>query len=363
MMRSCFLLAACFIFTACAQKYEKPAFKPKTYADLPGWGQDSSLAALSTFLKSCERIGRVYKVDMNRRFGPDGVGGRITDWQPACNAAKTTPPTETTAQQFFESWFQPWSVEGKDSGKKRGLFTGYYEASLRGSYTRHGRYQTPIHSLPNPSVLASKPSRADILSGRAGPIPVLLWVDDPIGAFFMHVQGSGRIYLDNGQVIRIGYAGQNGYKYHPIGRTLIDRGYLEKDKVSAQRIRAFLEANPHMQNEIMNTNPSYIFFRNIIGEGPIGAEGIPLTPERSLAVDKTSFPYGAPMWVDLDHPNLGVIRKLMIAQDTGGAIRGAVRGDFFFGAGTRAENLAGVTRSQGQYWILLPKGFQSAQGQ
>jgi membrane-bound lytic murein transglycosylase A len=176
----------------------------------------------------------------------------------------------------------------------------------------------------------------------------LVWVDDPVKAFFLQIQGSGRVILDDNTIMRVGYAGQNGHPYYAIGRELIKRNHLTKDNVSMQAIEAWLKANPAEGREILYTNPSYVFFQELTGEGPLGAENIALTPERSVAVDRARVPYGVPVW-------LSVNKNLMIAQDTGGAIRGPIRGDIFYGYGERAEQLAGPMKQHGQWWFLLPK--------
>ena len=243
-------------------------------------------------------------------------------------------------------------------------------------------YKTPLYQRPDDLVMVQLGDFRDHLKGEriagrvidgnlkpyepraeivAGQWPhneeVLVWVDDPVDAFFVQIQGSGVVQLDNGQAMRIGYAGQNGHVYYAIGRELIKRGELTKENVSMQSIRAWLENNPAQADEIMNTNASYVFFRKLDGEGPIGGEGIALTAGRSLAVDRSLLSYGLPVWTDIEAPYEGAapLRKLMVAQDTGGAIRGAVRGDVFWGYGDHAESVAGSMKSSGQYWILLPR--------
>ena len=185
----------------------------------------------------------------------------------------------------------------------------------------------------------------------------LVWVDSAVDAFFVQIQGSGVIQLDDGSVMRVGYAGQNGHPYYAIGRALIKRGDVAKEDMSMQAIRSWLEDHPNQAHDLMNTNKSYVFFEEKHVNGAIGAQGVVLTPERSLAVDHTKLPYGVPLWLDASPPVAKIprIQRLMVAQDTGGAIRGAVRGDVFWGFGDRAEHLAGAMTSQGQYWILLPK--------
>ncbi len=352
------------------------------YDDLPGWRKDRHTAFLAAFNRSC---GRILKRDPQRMFGPEGVGGVYGDWQPVCRAALALEnPNNEVVRAFLERWFLPW--QSRAGRVKRGMFTGYYEISLNGSRQRHGPYQTPLRRKPADLVMVNlgefrqdfsghrlagrivngylKPyeDRASIMSGA---LPhdadlALVWVDSPIDAFFLHIQGSGMVSLAEGGHLRVGYDGQNGHPYYAIGRELIKREELLRDEVSMQSIRAWLEAHPERAKEIMNMNPSYVFFTELSGDGPLGAEGLVLTPGRSLAVDRSKVPYGLPVWVDLDPPVAGEppVRRLMVAQDTGGAIRGAVRGDVFWGHGPRAEYLAGQMKSEGRYWFLLPKSIR-----
>ena len=188
----------------------------------------------------------------------------------------------------------------------------------------------------------------------------MLYVNDPVKAFFLHIQGSGRVQLEDGRVIRVGYAAQNGQPYFAIGRHLIEQGEISKENMSAQAIKDWLYSHPTQAKTLMEKNPSYIFFRQIDGEGPIGGQGVALTPERSLAVDKRFIPYGLPIWLETTYPQTPIsspapFRKLLIAQDTGGAIRGPVRGDVFFGYGNKAEKLAEYMKNTGHYTLLLPR--------
>ncbi|MCB1557152.1 MAG: murein transglycosylase A [Alphaproteobacteria bacterium] len=350
--------------------------KPADFRSLPGWTEDDHAQALAAFERSCARI---MKRDPAGAFGPDGIGGAYGPWQDICRAIPAVNPDQ--ARTFFETHFRPWraTMAGK---RDEGLFTGYYEPTLNGATTRHGPYQTPLYARPDDLVMVDLGLFRDSLKGQriagrvegahlkpyedraaiaAGNWPngdkVLAWVDDPVGAFFLHVQGSGRINLADGRVMRVGYDGQNGHPYFAIGRELIARGDIPKEEVSLQTIRAWLAAHPEQAQDLMNLNPSYVFFRELTGAGPLGGEGVALTPERSLAIDRGKIPYGVPVWLDLEPPvaKEPPVQSLMIAQDTGGAIRGAVRGDVFWGAGPRAEYLAGYMKAPGKMWLLLPK--------
>ena len=381
MSRFSFLVicACCLSCTPVVIEKEPLVLSQADYDDLPGWRKDRHTEFLAAFNRSC---GRMLKRDPQRMFGPEGVGGVYGDWQPACQAALMLDnPNDKMVRAFLEHWFIPWQAR---AGRfKRGLFTGYYEISLNGSRRRHGPYQIPLRRKPDDLVMLNLGEfRQDLaghrLAGRVvngslkpyedraaimrGALPhdadlSLVWVDSIIDAFFLHIQGSGMVSLAEGGHLRVGYDGQNGHPYYAIGRELIKREQLHRDEVSMQSIRTWLEEHPEQATEIMNMNRSYVFFRVLSEDGPLGAEGLVLTPGRSLAVDRSKVPYGLPVWVDLDPPVAGEppVRRLLVAQDTGGAIRGAVRGDLFWGHGPRAEYLAGQMKSEGRYWFLLPR--------
>lgn len=351
---------------------------PVEYDDLPGWEEDDLGPAIAAYLKSCAPIA---KRNRQTLFGMLPEAGTNAAWQQICAALDLVDRENSQAlRQYLEDYFQPFEVrEGKSPV---GLFTGYYEASLKGSRTRTDRYRYPLHARPDDLVMVHlgefrqdlkgqriagrvkngtlKPyeARAEIVTGSwPHNDKVLLWVDDAVDAFFAQIQGSAVVELADGTTTRIGYAGQNGHVYYAIGRELVKRGHLEKEAVSLQSIRAWLNANPDQADEVMNTNRSYVFFSERDGvEGPLGGQGVPLTAERSLAIDHTHIPYGTPVWVDIEEagPQGADLQRLMIAQDTGGAIRGPVRGDVFWGYGDRAESLAGPMNSPGRYWLLLP---------
>ena len=316
------------------------------FEDIPGWAEDNLDAALATFLVSCEAIERQ---EPDQPLGLRPAMGPAELWQERCRLARNIGPGG--ARAFFEAWFQPWLASG--SGDTTGLFTGYYEPLLSGSRVRTGTHRWPLYRMP--SGLASIPERAAIDAGALEGMGLeLLWVDDPVDAFFLHVQGSGRVRLADGTEVRVGYAGKNGHPYRSIGRELADRGAIPIEEVTMPSIRAWLDAHPDQAFEIMATNRSYVFFHEIEGEGPVGAQGVPLTPGRSLAVDDSFFAYGVPVWLSTTLPSGESWQRLMVAQDTGGAITGPVRGDVFFGGGVWAERMAGSMKASGSYWILLP---------
>jgi len=359
---------------------------PARFADLPGWEADDLGAALAVFRRSCARIDRL--PDGAARGGEAEVAGTAGEWKSACEAAARVPSGDrAAARAFFETTFTP--VAASNHGERTGLFTGYYEPTLHGSRTPGGRFTIPLYRRPPELVvvdlglfrdewkgrriagrvehgsLLPYPDRAEIRAGSlAGRGLELAWVDDPIDAFFLEIQGSGRIELAEGGVLRVGFAAQNGHPYFAIGHDLVERGALKKEEVSLQSIRAWLLAHPVEAPQVMARNRSYVFFEELKGEGPLGAEGVVLTPGRSLAVDLKYLPLGVPVWLDGQAPAMPVgtekapdrpLRRLLVAQDTGGAIRGPVRGDVFWGHGEAAAEVAGRMKHPGRIWLLLPK--------
>lgn len=335
--------------------------------DLPAWTADRAEEALGAFMKGCARL------------------NSQAAWRAACIAAEAADRSSSAlARRFFESSFEPYTVVNAD-GTTEGQVTGYYEAALRGSRKPDGTYRYALYAPPEDMLsvelgelypelkgmrlrgrLDGKRvvpyfSRAEIDAGRAtSTLRELLFTDDAIDLFFLQVQGSGRITLDSGEVVRVSYADQNGHPYKSIGRLLVERGELTLDQASMQGIRAWGARNPQKLPALLNENPSYVFFRELPanGDGPPGALGAPLTAGRSIAVDPRAVPLGAPVFLATTEPNSNVpLNRLMVAQDTGGAIKGAVRADFYWGSGAEAAQQAGRMRQRGQMWVLLPKGF------
>jgi len=380
-------IGTALLLSACAAQPESrrpaktgPAITPISFAQLPGWQEDNQRAALNTFLKSCNRIIRLAP---NYKMPPFQIAGYAGHWQDACHAAVGAGENAASARQYFEAWFRPYAIT--NGGAANGLFTGYFEPELNGSLRRSTRFTVPLYQKP-PDLVSADLGRFDgelqgrSISGRlsgnrlvpyagrgeiekgalAGKQLELLWVEDPIEAFFLHIQGSGRVVLESGDVIRVGFDGKNGRPYHAIGHDLVAMGAIPEEQMSLQAIRRWLQANPAQAQAVMNRNASYVFFRRIIGPGPVGAEGVPLTPGRSLAIDRKHLPLSAPLWLDTVHPlsPASPLRRLVVAQDTGGAITGPVRGDLFWGAGAQAREAAGHMKSPGRLYILLPKVIQ-----
>lgn len=392
--RACWAGAALLLLAGCASddmrgtSFTDVRLRPASYGDLKGWQADDMTGALAAFRASCNAWADQAPAQQIGEIA--GHGFTAGDMAAPCSAAAQTAANETAARGFFESHFTPMKVSA--AGLREGLLTGYFEPLLQGSRTRSEIYRTPLLARPADLVMVSlaafRPSlknerlagrvidgrlvpyedRSAIengaLDGRARPI---VWVDDPVDAFFLQIQGSGRVQLEDGAVIRVGYAAQNGHPYTAIGRELIARGALTREEVTLPAIRDWLAANPDHAAEVMAVNASYVFFEErMVADpslGPLGSQGVPLTPGRSLAVDTLFFPLGLPIWVDgeapaANNPETDVpFRRLMIAQDTGGAIRGAIRGDVFWGFGDVAARRAGHMKHPGSFTVLAPKNW------
>lgn len=335
---------------------------PVRFVDLPGWRSDDHRDALTAFQRSCVKLSNRSPDQM---FGVQQPFGTTGQWQEICAAAHLVEPRKEVVRKFFETWFVPYRAT--NAGDEHGLFTGYYEPVLHGSWQRTARYSVPIYRQPPEAKAAMSrsngsgatlPSRAQINSGAlAGRNLELLWVDDPIDAFFMEIQGSGQIEMADGTRIRVGFAGKNGHRYVPIGAELIRRGEIAREAMSMQAIRDWLVQHPSQARPLMEMNPSYVFFNVVRAEGPIGAQGVPLTAGRSIAVDPSFVPYSVPVWLDSTDPMFVNVpmRRLVVAQDTGGAIKGPVRGDLFWGSDGYAAAGAGAMKQDGRWFLLLPR--------
>ena len=349
-----------------------------SFSALPAWNADRQGEAFTALRRSCTRI---LGLPDARELGPDAMAGTAGAWRVPCEEVlRIEPDDHSGARAFLERAFTPFAAANNDAVD--GLFTGYYEPELRGGRVPGGRYTVPLHGRPtdlvvvdlglfrpewrgqritgqiNAGTVRPYPTRAEIEAGALKAAPEIVWVDDPVDAFFLQVQGSGRVLFEDGSMMRVGYAAQNGHPYVAIGRELVARGALTRETASMQSIRAWLAANPGEAAAVMNLNPSYVFFRTLEGDGPLGSEGVPLTPGRSLAVDRAFLAMGLPVWLDVEDPldPARRVRRLVVAQDTGGAIKGPVRGDVFWGHGAEAAERAGRMRSRGRYWVLLPRG-------
>jgi len=372
-----FLLLLLVLNGCLGKKVEPPPATPPSEAEfkplqevsweqVDGWVLDRPAAALETFKNSCRAI------------------AKRQEWQRVCAEAKKVPvDDEMAARKFFEDFFQPYRVINKD-GDTCGLITGYYGPELDGSRKKTDVYRYPLYRQPDDLLvidlsqlypeLGKYRLRGRIVGNRVVPYfergeidtgknPLsgqeLFWVKDPVELFFLHIQGSGRIRLPDGKLIMVGYANQNGHPYKSIGKLLLDRHEMTRDQMSMQNIRRWVEKNPDAGRKLLAENPSYVFFRQLPEDiqSPPGALGIPLTPLRSLAVDPRTIPLGAPVFLSTTYPGTDFpLKQLMVAQDTGGAIKGQVRADFFWGMGNDAGKVAGKMKQDGQLWVLLPKG-------
>jgi membrane-bound lytic murein transglycosylase A len=329
--------------------------QPLAFDDLPGWRDDVITQALPALRASCEVLDG--KPD-GAPVGRDGVGGTAGDWRAVCRLLATVQPSDQAVRQVIQTALLPFAVADADGPD--GLFTGYYEPELRGSRKHAAAYAVPLYRPPRDAASRAF-SRAAIDAGAlAGQGLELLWLADPIDVFFLQAQGSGRVRLAEGGSLRVGYAASNGLPPTMIGRILVERGELTKEAATMQTVRRWLRDHPAEAPALMQRNARYIFFREIPGDGPIGALGVALTPGRSLAVDTDLLPLGAPLWLDTTYP-AGTpeagrpLRRLVVAQDSGSAIKGAVRGDLYWGSGEGALLYAGPMKQRGRYYLLLPR--------
>jgi membrane-bound lytic murein transglycosylase A len=348
-----------------------PTLKPVEWAAVTFWQDDRLGESWAAFLQSCATL------------------IKRSAWQPVCTEATAmTAPDDASVRAFFEQRFQPWQATQED-GSAEGLVTGYYEPLLKGDRVRTERARFPLYAVPDDLVtvdlagvypelknlrlrgrlvgnkLVPYPTRREIDAASAGNGngfrgKAIAWAEDPVELFFMQIQGSGRIELPDGSHMRIGYADQNGHPYQSIGKLLVERGEMKLEQASMQGIKAWGANNPDKLPELLASNPSFVFFRELPNglSGPLGALGVPLTGGRSIAVDPRFIPLGAPVFLATTQPNSPApMNRLVMAQDTGGAIRGGVRADFFWGFGVDAGELAGRMKQRGRMWVLLPKDF------
>jgi peptidoglycan lytic transglycosylase A len=346
-----------------------PNLKATEWSELAGWSSNDFMPAWEAFLKSCATL------------------GKQPLWQKSCTAAVSiTQPDNATLRDFFEKSFVPYQILNAD-GSNEGLVTGYYEPLLQGSRKPSERYRFPLYTAPDELLVidlgavypeienmklrgrlhgrnvvpfysrAELMNNPEILSGYE-----FLWVDDEVELFFLQIQGSGRIELENGEILKIGYAEHNGHPYRSIGKLLVQKGELPLEKASMQGIKQWGQQNPEKLDNLLQQNSRFIFFRELPNDlsGPLGALGVPLTAGRSLAIDPRAAPLGAPIFLATTWPNTDKpLQRLMVAQDTGNAIKGNVRADFFWGFGPEAGNQAGKMKQAGRMWVLMPEDSNS----
>ncbi len=355
------LLSACALF----RPPEPGIGKALSWNQVPGWALDQHHQAWPALLNSCKAL------------------QKDVTWDQLCAAAKQLgTPDQVQAQQFFESWFTPHKVHGA-RGRNQGLITGYYEPLLYGSFEPTERYRYPLYTRPDSLLiidlgdrfpeLRNQRLRGRLIGNKVIPYfsraeietdrellqgNELVWLDNRDDVFFLHIQGSGRVQLPDGNVIGAGYSDQNGHPYKAIGKTLVERGELELEQVSLFTIKQWLREHPDQAEDLLNQNPSYIFFvlREDPGQGPIGSLNVPLTAERSIAIDPKLIQLGTPMWLSTHYPGSPdrPLKKLVFAQDTGGAIKGHLRADLYWGNDQDAERAAGTMKSPGSLIVMLP---------
>jgi membrane-bound lytic murein transglycosylase A len=354
-----------------AQPY--PTLKPANWSAVPFWKDPALQEAWPALLQSCSTL------------------GKQTAWQAVCADAAALPdPDSAAVRAFLEQRFQPWQATQED-GSPEGLVTGYYEPLLRGDRVRTERARYPLYAAPDDLIAVDLASvypelknlrlRGRLVGNKVVPYPTrkeieaaaasgsgvrsrpIAWAEDPVELFFLQIQGSGRIELPDGTHMRVGYADQNGHPYQSVGKLLVERGELKLEQASMQGIKDWGAKNPDKLPDLLASNPSFVFFRELPNglTGPLGALGVPLTEGRSIAVDPRFIPLGAPVFLATTQPNSPEpLNKLVMAQDTGGAIRGGGRADFFWGFGNTAGERAGRMKQRGRMWVLLPKDYPLA---
>jgi len=365
LQRTVFLLCCAALLWGCTTTPGPGIGEPVKWSQLDGWKDDRHAESWGALLRSCSKL------------------DDHDQWFALCRAAvELSNPTDRQVRAFYEQWFVPHAIYGVD-GARSGLITGYYEPLLSGSLQRNERYRYPIYKRPHDLIaielsdlypeLEGKRLRGRLSGNKVVPYysrssldenPDLLrgnelaWVDDPIALFFLHIQGSGRVMLPDGTVLGVGYADQNGHPYQSIGRELISLGELHKDDVNLFSIREWLRNNPSRVSALFRRNPSYVFFSERIAPevGPYGSLDVPLVAERSIAVDAGVIALGTPVWLETTLPhNMEPYRRVVLAQDTGGAIKGHIRADVFWGQGERAERMAGLMKQTGRLYVLQPR--------
>lgn len=352
-----FILLYCVVVLSNCTTKNYIKLEKSSFNKLDFWKEDRHEKGIETFSRSCSSTKKIVTAQIF-----DNVPKQVikNEWNKLCRLAKNHKYSRIDARKFFEANFIPYLIKGKNGEK--GLFTGYYEVELEGSLVKTNKYKHAIYKHSNK--VNTKLSRTRIENGELkGKNLELVYVSDKVGLFFMHIQGSGKVRVSQDSYIKLGYAGQNGHPYFPIGNYLTKNNLIDKNKASAESIIKWLNNNPHQAAKVMNLNESYVFFKERKEHHPVGAMGFEVTPMRTLAVDRSFIPLGAPLWLETSYPRedkkakLKPFHRIMIAQDVGGAIKGAVRGDVFFGSSKKAERYAWYMANKGRYFILVPRGI------
>ena len=325
------------------------SFNAVSWQALPGWQDDDLSQAWPAWLKSCDAL--------RKRSGE-------VNWRQVCAQTVSISSRDTQSiRRYFESNFQAYEVRNS-SGSDTGLITGYYEPVMNGSLTRTSTFTVPLYAYPNAwkkSRPNPGPTRAELMSSGILQGSEIAWVQDPVAAASMQIQGSGKIRLQDGRVLRLGFAGTNEQPFKSFAQWLLDRKEITRSEASMQGISQWAKRNPDRVNEMLNANPRFVFFKELPGNvdadlGPNGALGVPLTAERSIAIDLQAMPLGAPVFLATTKPlSNQSLQKLVMAQDTGKAIVGGVRADYYWGSGEAAGEMAGRMKQNGKMWLLLPR--------
>lgn len=370
----CLIVYFAVFLAGCALTQPKTAElgDPLAWAEIRGWQQSDHRGIWPALMQTCSAL-----------------SGKPL-WSDICQSADSISGDDNQGvRAFFETWFVPRRIYGAD-GRINGKITGYYEPLLHGSFKKSERYQFPIYRVPEELLvvdlgdlypqLQGKRIRGRLRGNRVVPFysrreidsnpkilqgDELLWVDNRDDVFFLHIQGSGRVRLEDGKTVGVGYANQNGHPYAAIGRILLQRGEIPLKDISLFSIRRWLDEHPEQAEELLFANPSYVFFtlKEGIENTAVGSLNVPLTAERSIAIDPEIVPLGTPIWLDTTLPDQTATRfqQLVMAQDTGGAIRGPIRGDLFWGHGEYAERMAGLMNQQGTMIALVPRSRPTGQ--
>ena len=333
------------------------SFRKAVFSELPGWRKTDAKKSLVAFKESCKSF---LKQNPNKHVGSAFVDLQVKDWRPACKAAFSVNKTSNHAiKTFFEDWFVP--VEFFDKRPVKGTFTGYYMPVLHGSLKKTNQFKVPLYDEPKGGYKHHVYTRAEINQGAlAHKAKVIAWIKSKIDRSFLEIEGSGVIQLPRGQKMVVSYSGENGAPYTSIAKVLMNKGVINKDNASMKHIRRYLEAHPNQIDPVLNKNKSFVFFSVLHKGAALGSQGVALTPGYSLAIDRKWVPMGVPVWLNTTKPTADSeaekpLQRLMVAQDTGGAIKGMVRGDVYWGAGETATTMSAKMKNKGHYWLLMPQ--------
>ena len=339
-------------------KLKSSQFVAARFRELPNWEKAEVLKSFFAFKASC----RVWsKMDPNHRVGSAAIPMQAKDWLPICEQAQSLPDdlSELEAKRFFETYFAAYHWKSAQKGR----FTGYYAPIFKGSLVKTKEYNSPVYEPPATHAPLHA-TRAEIYNGvLKGRAKVIAWLKSPIDEMALEIEGSGVIDLGQKKHIFVSYNSENGHKYRSMAQLLINSGILKRSNASMGKIKAYFAKHPALIHQFAIKNPSFVFFNKYPNQSFPGAQGAKLTPKYSMAVDRRYIPLGMPLFLSTEHPidtegTIESLHRVMIAQDTGGAIRGPIRGDIYWGVGERATKIASLMSHQGDYWLLLPRSYR-----